>query len=163
MAEKMTQMLFSRSVRKFFSNDPSIPLGTSTRLLHIPDPNNQCRTRTCAESPPPEKFYLAGNLLLQEMALHVHGMKPLYIYILLVIHILLFIHVLMIEYVKTMTNVFSDSNETGPAESGIPGEKSQESPVSAIRQNSPRQKSRGSIIVLLICSIIPEMYLTFFI
>eukprot|EP00063_Salmo_salar_P092845 XP_014067680.1 PREDICTED: uncharacterized protein LOC106611709 [Salmo salar] len=37
-----------------------------------------------------------------------------------------------------------DSNETCPAESGRPGEKSLEPTVSAIRQNSPRQKSRDS-------------------
>lgn len=37
-----------------------------------------------------------------------------------------------------------DSNETCPAESARPGEESLEPPVSAIRQNRPRQKSRDS-------------------
>lgn len=51
----------------------------------------------------------------------------------------------MIEYVKTMTNnVFSDSNETCPSESGMLGEKSLEPTVSVIRQYSPHQKSPDS-------------------
>lgn len=50
-------------------------------------------------------------------------------------------------FFQTPTRHAESAESAEPAESGRPGEKSLEPKVSAIHQNSPRQKSRGNLIM----------------